>query len=147
MAPDPDPAFPHPTWGQLLARGFTKACPRCGERGIYDGWFRMRERCPTCGIRFEREPGFFVGAYLINFAGVLILLFIEAMVFVWWKATNPDAGVSAVIAFGLVTSIAFPVAFYPYARTIWSALDLGGTPVEQEEADDAAAARAASSAP
>ncbi len=28
----------------------------------------MHERCPTCGMRFAREEGFFTGAYLINFA-------------------------------------------------------------------------------
>ena len=141
MAPEPDPAFPHPSWGTLLARGFTKRCPRCGERKIYRTYFRMEDRCPRCGIRFEREPGFFVGAYLINFAAILVILFVEIMAFVPWKISHPDTGLTAVIGIGLVSSLVAPVALYPFARTVWSALDLGGTPVEQAEADDARAAR------
>src|SRR5690606_8923938 len=72
-----------PTWGTLLRRGLTKKCPRCGGGRLYDGWFRMKERCPTCGLLFEREPGFFVGAYLINFAIVEGLLFVLIMGFVF----------------------------------------------------------------
>ena len=37
----------------------------------------MAERCPRCGMRFEREEGFFLGAYVVNFAvteGLLSLL-------------------------------------------------------------------------
>ncbi|MEL7004479.1 MAG: DUF983 domain-containing protein [Bacteroidota bacterium] len=28
----------------------------------------MNEDCPVCGLHFEREPGFFVGAMYINYA-------------------------------------------------------------------------------
>jgi uncharacterized protein (DUF983 family) len=122
-----------PTPGVLLRRGFLKQCPRCGGRRIYDSWFRMKERCPTCGYLFEREPGFFVGAYLINFAIVEGFLFVMLMGFVAWKDQNPDAGMKAAVVIGLFIGLIGPVIFYPYSRTIWSALDLMMTPLEMDE--------------
>lgn len=122
-----------PSPGTLLKRGVTKRCPRCGERDIYRTYFRMRERCPSCGYLFEREPGFFVGAYLINFAIIEGILFVLLMGFIAWKDQNPDAGVVIPIGLGLLLGIVGPVVFYPYSRTIWSAFDLLMTPLEVDE--------------
>ena len=124
---------PQPTPSQLLWRGLVKHCPRCGSGHIYETWFRMKERCPTCGYLFEREPGFFVGAYLINFAIVEGFLFVMLMGFIAWKSQNPDAGMVLAIVLGLSIGLVGPVVFYPFARTIWSALDLLMTPMEMDE--------------
>ena len=124
---------PKPEWPTLLWRGLAKHCPRCGGAKLYRNWFRMKERCPTCGYLFEREPGFFVGAYLINFAIVEGFLFIMLMGFIAWKDQNPDAGMTWAIVIGLFIGLIGPVLFYPYSRTIWSALDLLMTPLEVHE--------------
>jgi uncharacterized protein (DUF983 family) len=130
-------------WVRLLGRGFTKRCPNCGGRGIYDTWFRMKDRCPTCGLRFEREEGFFVGAYLINFAVSIILLFVLCMGFVGVKAADPDAEAGIFLAAGVLIGLLAPVVFYPFSRTVWSAIDLGMTPLEPEELREAESARVA----
>ncbi|MGI8709827.1 MAG: DUF983 domain-containing protein [Acidimicrobiales bacterium] len=117
----------------LLRRGLAKRCPRCGGGGLYRGWFHMAERCPTCGYRFEREPGFFVGAYFVNFAVAEGFLFVLLMIFIFWKNTRPDTGVVVPIVIGVVGSVILPIVFYPYARTIWSAIDLAMTPLEVPE--------------
>jgi uncharacterized protein (DUF983 family) len=122
-----------PSAGALLKRGVLKRCPRCGEPDIYVTYFRMRERCPGCGYRFEREPGFFVGAYLINFAIIEGALFVLLMAFIAWKDQNPEAGVVVPLAVGLTFGLVGPVIFYPYSRTIWSAFDLLMTPLEVHE--------------
>jgi uncharacterized protein (DUF983 family) len=136
-----------PTPRTLLWRGVTKRCPRCGSGGIYDTWFRMKPRCGRCGYLFEREPGFFVGAYLINFAIVEGFLFVLIMGFVWWKSANPDGGVLVPTVIGVVIGVLGPVVFYPFSRTIWSALDLLMTPLEIEEIVAAADAVEGSAAP
>lgn len=51
-------------WRALLAG----ACPRCREGPIFAGRFRMNRTCPTCGLAFEREPGYFTGAMYISYA-------------------------------------------------------------------------------
>ena len=136
-----------PTNGVLLKRGFLKRCPRCGSGGIYEGWFRMVDRCPTCGYLFEREPGFFVGAYLINFAIAEGFLFVLLMFFIFWKNTHPDVGLVVPIVIGSVIALAGPIVFYPFARTIWSAIDLAMTPLELPEIVAAADAVAGTVAP
>jgi uncharacterized protein (DUF983 family) len=37
-------------------------CPRCLQGQVFATLFRMHEQCPVCGLRFEREPGYFTGA-------------------------------------------------------------------------------------
>ena len=44
----------------MLWRGITKRGPVCGGGRLFTGWFRMKERRPMCGYRFEREEGFFL---------------------------------------------------------------------------------------
>src|ERR1700730_624065 len=62
----------------MIARGIIRHCPRCGSGHLFSSWFKLRERCPGCGMRFEREEGFWLGGYVINFAtgeaGILVLL-------------------------------------------------------------------------
>lgn len=130
------------TPGTLMRRGVTKRCPRCGGRGIFRGYFRMRPRCPTCGYLFEREPGFFVGAYLINFAIIEGFLFVLVMAFVFWKSQHPEAGMLVPALLGVSFGVIGPVIFYPYSQSIWSALDLLMTPLEMSEIVDAADAMA-----
>lgn len=124
---------PRATWDVMLKRGLRKRCPRCGAKHLYDTWFRMKQRCPGCGFLFEREPGFFVGAYLINFALTEGLLFVMIMGFVFVLAQNSDASIVPPLAGGAVLAVIGPVIFYPYARTIWSAIDLAMTPLELDE--------------
>ena len=135
-----------PTYGVLLRRGCAKRCPRCGGGNLFRGWFRMAKRCPTCGYLFEREPGFVIGVYLINFAITEGFLFVLIMVFIVWKAGHPDAGLTLPLTIGMSIGLAGPIFFYPYARTIWSAIDLAMTPLELAEIVAAADAVDASSA-
>jgi hypothetical protein len=51
------------------SKGFTRLaaivaqrCPRCLEWPVFATLFRRHARCPACGLRFEREPGYFTGA-------------------------------------------------------------------------------------
>lgn len=122
-----------PTNGTIMRRGFAKHCPRCGSGHLYQGWFRMKERCPSCGYLFEREPGFFVGAYLINFAIAEGFLFVLLMVFIGFKSANPDLGITVPLLIGIAIGLIGPVLFYPFSRTIWSAIDLVMTPLELPE--------------
>jgi uncharacterized protein (DUF983 family) len=42
--------------GAALRRGLRKRCPHCGEGPLFSGWSHL-ERCSTCGLVFERNPG------------------------------------------------------------------------------------------
>lgn len=50
-------------------------CPRCREGDIFktsafklSSFHQMHENCSNCNLKFEREPGFFVGAMYVNYA-------------------------------------------------------------------------------
>jgi uncharacterized protein (DUF983 family) len=43
-------------------------CSECGQGRIFRSAFRMNERCPVCGYKFERGPGYFTGAMYFSYA-------------------------------------------------------------------------------
>ena len=47
---------------QALRRAMGLRCPRCGRSPLFTGLVRMVPRCPVCGLDFERETGYFIGA-------------------------------------------------------------------------------------
>jgi uncharacterized protein (DUF983 family) len=40
-----------------LQRGVRKRCPNCGLGPLFKGWAHHVERCPACGLVYERNPG------------------------------------------------------------------------------------------
>ena len=105
-----------------MARGLRRRCPRCAARGIFDGYFKLKDRCPACAYPFERESGYWVGAIAINMAVaelIFFLLFIGVVL-----ATMPGVDWGPLLVVALVTNGLIPVIFYPFSKTIWMAGDL-----------------------
>lgn len=125
-----------PSPARMLARGFAKRCPLCGGGGLFRRWLHMRERCPRCGYRFEREEGLFLGAYVINLALVQVVLLLGALVYVAVLASERSVGAGPVVASGVGVAVAGPVLFYPFSRTIWSAIELIMRPADAAEPGD-----------
>jgi hypothetical protein len=97
----------------------------------------MKERCPRCAFTFEREEGFFLGAYTINLAiaeGLLLILAIVPLIVL--LNANPDMSVRPILLIGLVAAVVAPLVFYPFSRTIWSAIDLVLRPPDRSEPSD-----------
>jgi hypothetical protein len=50
----------------------------------FENWDKMLPDCPTCGLHFEREPGFFQGAMYVSYGlGVALsfaVLFIDLII-------------------------------------------------------------------
>ena len=109
----------------LLWRGARRRCPRCGGKGLFTAWFRMKDRCPACGYRFEREEGFFTGVYLVNYSVVAVVIVFELFVFLLYvNAQEGDASLLPALAMGIVTAVVLPLLTYPFAKTLWAAIDL-----------------------
>lgn len=91
----------------------------------------MREHCHQCGLEFEREDGYWVGAVIVNttvtfatFVGLFVLLVV---------ATWPDVPWGTVMGVSVVANVAIPVAFYPVSKSVWLALEMYWHPLEPEE--------------
>lgn len=112
-------ALPHPT--RMLLRGLVRHCPRCGGGGLFASWMKMRERCPTCDLKFEREEGAFLGAFVVNFGFILLVVAAYIAITI---ATISDPDPVMLAAVGVALTVVVPILFYPFSRTIWTAIDL-----------------------
>jgi uncharacterized protein (DUF983 family) len=123
----------------MLLRGATKRCPRCGGRGIFATYFKLRERCPTCGYRFVREAGAFTGGLLMAWVFTLALMILPLLVYVFWRGISGRDDI-AFLPFA-VASIAFavvvPIVGYPFSNSTWAAIDLASNPLEADELAEA----------
>ncbi|HET9442553.1 MAG TPA: hypothetical protein VFO65_04475 [Acidimicrobiales bacterium] len=119
-------------------RGVRGRCGRCGGGGVYRG-FRLHERCPTCGYRFEREEGFFTGVFLVNFGLTLAVLWGVVMGYTIWRAaTDAGSGLTAILLVAVGIGVLVPIVAYRPSLTTWAALDLVLRPLEPEEEAEAA---------
>jgi uncharacterized protein (DUF983 family) len=116
----------------MLGRAMLLRCPRCGARRVLATWFKMVERCPSCRLRFERESDFFLGAYVMNLAVTEGLLIVALLAYVFRAVSDPQTPGAPVLIASLVCAIGGPLAFFPFSRTIWCAIDLAMRPVPLE---------------
>ena len=113
-----------------------RKCPRCNGRGIFETYFRMREFCPTCGMKFDRTEGDWTGAVAINlvFTELVFILVLVGVAVITW----PDVPWTGLMIACVALNVMIPVLFYPYSRTIWVAIELAFhplEPIEELEAD------------
>jgi uncharacterized protein (DUF983 family) len=126
------PAEPPPlTLSRLLRRGLTRRCPLCGGGGLFSRWFVMLERCPRCGFPLERVEGHWLGAMFMNTLVTSTAVIIAVIVAL--AATYPDGPVAVALTIVGLTSVVVPLAFFPFSRTLWSAIDLAMRPLEPED--------------
>lgn len=118
----------------LVGRSLTRRCPYCGGRHIYKNLMALRDTCPTCGIPFEREEGYFVGTYAVNLVAALVL----GMVTVVSILALTNLSVLQIQIIGVAVAITLPILGYPLSAALWMALDLVLDPPERtpwEEVD------------
>lgn len=115
----------------LLGRALVLRCPVCGRGRLFRRWFTMLDRCPRCGLHFERERGQWTGHLglnsMVSFGAVLAVLLGFALL------TWPELPATAAIATAIAVAIITPLAFYPWSKTLWLALDLAVDPVQADE--------------
>lgn len=117
-----------------LRRALRRRCPMCGERDVFASWGTMRESCPGCGHRFEREEGYWVGAMIVNL-GVA-----ESLFMAWFVGglalTYPDVPWTTLLVVGAALGLLLPVWLYPRSKTLWVWLDDQVHPYEVDERPD-----------
>jgi len=104
----------------LLARALTRRCPQCGVRGIFRNYWSLRDRCPRCAYRFDREEGYFLGAYAIN---LLAAEFITIALLVYFLVRTDYSWVVLELIF-IPMAVILPILFFPYSRMLWMTIYL-----------------------
>jgi hypothetical protein len=91
----------------------------------------MKEHCAQCGLQFEREEGYWVGAMIINTTitfGSFLGLFLFLVLLTW-----PEVPWGLVMGVTIAANAVIPVALYPVSKTVWLALEMSWHPLEPEE--------------
>ncbi len=117
--------------GRLLWRGFTRRCPVCGQGQLFHRWFTIAERCPRCGLKFERIEGHSSGALGVNTVISLMVIFFAGVAGL--VATFPELPLLPLTIMIVTVAAIFPIFFYPFSKTVWTAIDLRMRPPEAEE--------------
>lgn len=82
----------------------------------------MVDDCPTCAYHFEREEGFFLGAFVMNSAITLASLML--FLFISFALTLPHPPLLK-LAIGAGTfGFLLPILTYPFSKTLWCSVDL-----------------------
>ncbi|HTN72355.1 MAG TPA: DUF983 domain-containing protein [Methylomirabilota bacterium] len=104
---------------KMLGSGLRLKCPRCGIGALYERPFKMYSVCPHCGLKFEREQGYFVGAIYVNYAATVMIA--VPGFFILDAFTNMTINEQLII--WIPFAIIFPLLFFHHSRSLWLALD------------------------
>jgi uncharacterized protein (DUF983 family) len=115
-----EPATKLSTLGSILRQ----RCPRCRKGrifpySIFRGLPKMHERCPVCDLRFEREPGYFLGAMYISYG--LGVMTIAALAAGFWLVTG--WGITKDTLWAAVLFLPMAAAITLLSRVLWIYLD------------------------
>lgn len=110
---------PQKAEGGPLGRALRLRCPRCGGAPMFAGVLRMHPACAACGLRFEREAGFFLGSIYLNY-GLTAVVNTVTWVVLRFGLELPAAWILPGL---LLFSLTFPLFFHRYARALWLSLD------------------------
>ena len=106
-----------------LAGMFQQRCPRCRTGKIFRKSLflfpGMHERCSACDLKFEREPGYFLGAMYIGYGLALVTIALLSLLLWWffrWQIQNAVIG-------GTVLFLPFAPFLTVMARVLWIYLD------------------------
>ena len=113
-----DPSPPRATvsaWAKLWAL-LRLRCPRCCRGRLFRGWFEMNDPCPVCGLVFQREEGYFLGAMYVSYFLATVLMTAAYFLATW---LFPDWNQYAVIAGVILLYLPLTPVAFRYSRTIW----------------------------
>jgi uncharacterized protein (DUF983 family) len=103
------------SWAALLQR-----CPRCHVGRMFRGIITMNAPCPTCGLVFEREEGYFLGSMYISYgiaAAILGLSYLAATyIFPNWNGI-------LLAALAIVPYLPLTPLVFRYSRVLWVYFD------------------------
>lgn len=94
-------------------------CPRCGRGRLFRRWLRMHEACDACHLKYERAPGYFLGAIYFNY-GLTALVVAVAYPVLMFGFEIPN---ERLLWGGLAFCVLFPLCFFRHARSFWMAFD------------------------
>ncbi len=102
---------------QIAARGLSNRCPNCGGRTLFKKGtlFEINPACPDCGLRIERDEGFFLGSMSLNYGLTVVLCLLPLTLLACYGVIR--VGLAVILA--AAAAVCFPIAFYRTSRSLW----------------------------
>ncbi len=91
----------------------------------------MVERCPQCDLLYERIDGHLTGALGINTVLSIVAVFVVGIA--GFILTYPELPLAPLVTSVVAVAVLFPIVFYPFSKTVWTAIDLRIRPPEDDE--------------
>jgi hypothetical protein len=79
----------------------------------------MAPECGRCGYSYRREPGFYLGSIYINYGVTAV----GTLLLYAWLVRGLGTSHEVALAVSLVAAVAFPIAFFRWARALLLGLD------------------------
>jgi hypothetical protein len=90
----------------------------------------MNKVCPVCGLVWEREEGYFMGALYASYA--LAVAFLSLFMFLWW-CLLPDLDPGWLVLLATVTFVPLVPLVFRYSRVLWIYFDRWAWPDKTPE--------------
>jgi hypothetical protein len=113
---------------RLVSRALRLRCPLCGQGKLFPVWLWMNPQCPHCGVKFEREPGFFLGSIYINYGLTALIVAIGYPLLLFNGIVRETPLLIGAVGF----TVLFPILLFPWARSLWLGFDQWHDPREGE---------------
>lgn len=109
-----------------LSSALQEKCPRCGEGDLYihksylpfsKKPFEMKKYCPSCGLKYEKELGYFYGSMFVSYALNIALFVACLLVYIFLFKENYGwayFGVGYILLTLLLTGVIFRLS-----RSLW----------------------------
>ncbi len=97
-------------------------CPNCGEGNVYRtqksilSFPEMNARCSDCNYRFDREPGYFIGAMYISYA---LAVFQGLVIFLSAHFLFPSLTINWKLALVIFVIVIFAKKNYKWSRILY----------------------------
>ena len=119
---------------------FTFKCPQCLKGEFFESrnpynlkkMGNVRECCSECGLKYEREVGFFYGAMYVSYA-LGVALFVSL-----WVATEilyPNYSTGFLIGLIISATIGFAPLLYAFSKIIWINLFVSAKNLDTSKAE------------
>jgi hypothetical protein len=95
-------------------------CPRCFRGRVFAGLVSMPERCPSCGLAYHREPGYYTTAMSFSYAVGGLTIFPIFFGLASYGASVPDLGIDR-------DPLVLTPLLFRYSRLAWLHVDFAAT--------------------
>jgi uncharacterized protein (DUF983 family) len=96
-------------------------CPRCRVGPIFKGRLSMNAACPSCGLRFDREPGYFTGAMYFSYAFAVPIITVITVLL--WLGPLRRWEIGWIVLAAGVLFLPLVPAVFRWSRIVWIHMD------------------------